>query len=168
VVTVNPAGGASGVAVNTAITMTFSEPVPPPPSLISSFTLKNGSTQINGAFNVNDSTVTFTPSASLAGSTTYTATITTGITDLAGNHLAANYVWSFTTTAVDTVPPIIVSTTPFASASNVVVNTTISMTFSKAMAPASFSSGFSLKNGKHAGQRFIHLQRQQHAVILRP
>jgi hypothetical protein len=35
----------------------------------------------------------------LAGLTTYTATITTGAQDLAGNALATPYVWTFTTVA---------------------------------------------------------------------
>ena len=39
----------------------------------------------------------FTPSSSLAGEKTYTATLTTGIYDRAGNHLAQNYTWTFTT-----------------------------------------------------------------------
>src|SRR3989442_15788761 len=44
-------------------------------------------------------TATFTPVANLAPLAAYTATITTGATDLAGNALAANLVWSFTTAA---------------------------------------------------------------------
>src|SRR5439155_17993332 len=45
---------------------------------------------------------TLTQSAALAASTTYTATITggaSGVKDLAGNALASNFVWSFTTGA---------------------------------------------------------------------
>jgi len=44
-------------------------------------------------------TATFTPSTILAFSTAYTATITTGVEDLAGNALTNNFVWSFTTGA---------------------------------------------------------------------
>jgi hypothetical protein len=43
------------------------------------------------------STVTFTPAGGLTPNTVYTATITTGAKDLAGNTLAADYSWSFTT-----------------------------------------------------------------------
>ena len=41
--------------------------------------------------------VTFTPEADLDSRTTYVAILTTGITDLAGNPLAQNVTWGFTT-----------------------------------------------------------------------
>ena len=44
-------------------------------------------------------TVTFTPSSSLQFSKTYTAKLTTGVKDVAGNALAADKVWTFTTQA---------------------------------------------------------------------
>jgi hypothetical protein len=47
--------------------------------------------------NVSGNTATFTPTAGLAGSTQYTATITTAAKDAAGIALAANYSWTFTT-----------------------------------------------------------------------
>jgi hypothetical protein len=47
---------------------------------------------------------TFTPTANLAASTLYTATVTTGVKDLAGNALAVDYTWSFTTSAAPPVP----------------------------------------------------------------
>jgi hypothetical protein len=40
---------------------------------------------------------TFTPPSSLATNTVYTATVTTGVKDAAGNAMAANKVWAFTT-----------------------------------------------------------------------
>jgi len=42
-------------------------------------------------------TATFSLTFPLANSTNYTATITTGVKDLAGNAMAANKVWAFTT-----------------------------------------------------------------------
>src|SRR6185436_10431025 len=41
----------------------------------------------------------FRPTSNLAANTVYAATITTGAKDLAGNALAANFAWSFTTAA---------------------------------------------------------------------
>ena len=58
-----------------------------------------------GTVSVNGAVATFTPSAALADNTTYTATLTTDVTDLATNHLAANYVWTFTTAAAAAAPP---------------------------------------------------------------
>ena len=54
---------------------------------------------VAGSVTLSGTTATFTPSAPLAYSTTYTATLTTGVTDLANNALAAAYTWSFTTGA---------------------------------------------------------------------
>ena len=49
------------------------------------------------SLDVTGTIATFTPLSPLAPSTTYMATITTGVTDLAGNPLASAEVWSFTT-----------------------------------------------------------------------
>ena len=63
----------------------------------STFTLKQGTTTISGAVGYRGMTATFTPAPNLTPSTIYTATITIGAKDLAGNALAASTVWSFTT-----------------------------------------------------------------------
>jgi len=88
---------------------------------------------------VGNRTAVFTPSAPLAAGTTYTGTITTAATDLAGNALAgnqaalpaaSNYVWTFTTAAA--VPPAnvtLASSNPAAGATNVCLNASINATF---------------------------------------
>jgi hypothetical protein len=48
-------------------------------------------------YDADSKTATITPQASLQFGATCTATITTGVTDLAGNHLAGDYIWSFST-----------------------------------------------------------------------
>ena len=53
--------------------------------------------------------ITLTPTAALTISTTYTVTIVggaSGVKDLAGNALASNYSWSFTTGTVTSPPPV--------------------------------------------------------------
>ena len=45
---------------------------------------------------------TFDPSSSLAASTSYTATLTTGVKDIAGNAMTTAKTWSFTTAAAST------------------------------------------------------------------
>lgn len=54
---------------------------------------------VSGTVSVSGNTATFTPTASLVGNTQYTATVTSAAKDAAGNALAANYTWSFTTDA---------------------------------------------------------------------
>jgi hypothetical protein len=94
----------------------------------------------------------FTPASTLAAGTTYTATVTTGARDLAGNALASDYVWSFTTgAAVDTTPPTVISTDPADGATGVLTNTTVSATFSEAMNPLTITTAtVTLKQGATA------------------
>ncbi|MGZ4708978.1 MAG: DUF4082 domain-containing protein, partial [Acidimicrobiales bacterium] len=100
VVTKTPAAGATGVAVSTTVKAVMSERLKPTSS---TFTLTGPSGSVAGSTSYDDAstTVTFTPTAALAVSTTYTATLS-GSTDLAGNVIAAPVSWSFTTAAAGT------------------------------------------------------------------
>jgi M6 family metalloprotease-like protein len=91
-----PASGATGVAVATAITATFSKDMNASTITTSTFYLNNGVTG-TVSYNTGTKTATFTPSADLALNTTYTATITNGVKDTGGHPLTVNKSWSFTT-----------------------------------------------------------------------
>jgi hypothetical protein len=81
-------------------------------------------------------TATFTPAAAFAADTTYTATVTTGATDLAGNALAADSTWTFTTNSTaDTSAPTVTATNPADLKTNVLINKTVAATFSESMDP---------------------------------
>jgi hypothetical protein len=70
-------------------------------------------TTVAGTVNVSGNTATFTPSAPLAASTQYAATLATAAQDAAGNALAASYAWFFTTAApVPPVPTVSLSANP--------------------------------------------------------
>ncbi len=85
-------------------------------------------------------TATFTPDTVLAITTPYTATITTGVTDLSGTALANNYSWTFTTgSTTDTTGPTVTSISPALNAPGVGIDTSINATFSKPMSPSSFN-----------------------------
>ncbi|MBI3353752.1 MAG: Ig-like domain-containing protein [Nitrospirae bacterium] len=145
-----PSGGATNVAINiTAVSAVFSEGMNPTTINTSTFTVSNGTNNISGNVSLNGTTATFIPSSFLAYSTLYTATVTTGAKDLAGNAMANDYVWKFTTgTAPDTTPPTILSNTPSGGATNVAINITVSAVFSEAMNPTTINnSTFTVSDG---------------------
>ena len=150
-----PANAASGVPANTKITATFTEPMDPTTINSATFTLAQSGVPVTGAagspgYTVGSRIADFKPSADLTPGLVYTATITTGATDLAGNALAGisatplvanNYVWTFTAgPANTTIHPTITSTTPLSGASGVPVNSTVNATFSEPMDPSTLSA----------------------------
>jgi len=101
-----PADSATGVAVNANITATFSEAMNPLTITPVTFTLKQGATVVSGAVtSPSTTTATFNPTGNLEIDTPYTATVTTGVKDLAGNALAVTKTWSFTTVAAVSAGP---------------------------------------------------------------
>ena len=107
VTSVTPPNGATGVCPNTLVTASFSEAMNPATINTTTFTLTGpGTTPVTGVVTYAGSTATFTPSSPLALSTLYTATITTGAQDLAGDPLASNFVWTFTTSVTACQAPV--------------------------------------------------------------
>jgi len=91
----SPVADATNIVVGAVITATFSEAMDTSTITTGSFTLDSVSGSVS--YDNGTNTATFTPDASLSYSTTYTATLSTAITDAAGNPLASAYSWSFTT-----------------------------------------------------------------------
>lgn len=96
VTAVSPQGGVTDVAPTSSISVAFSEAINPSTLSETSFLLRTGGISVAGTVS-NGST--FTPLSPLEPGTAYTATITTAVTDVAGNHLAADYTWGFTTSS---------------------------------------------------------------------
>jgi hypothetical protein len=97
VLSTTPAAAATGVPVDVRVSAIFSEAMRPLTAAM--FTLKRGSATVPGSLISVGTTVSFSPTAPLMTGNSYTATITVGAADLAGNPLAAPRVWSFTTAA---------------------------------------------------------------------
>jgi hypothetical protein len=97
VISTSPLNSTTDVARNKVVSIIFSEPMNPLTLTALTFTLKQGATVVSGSIGYSGTTATFTSSDVLAASSVYTATITNGAKDLAGNALAANTEWSFTT-----------------------------------------------------------------------
>jgi len=132
VISTVPANGATGVPVKQVISATFNKSMNATTLTTSTFTLTGpGGAAVPGAvaYVAGTNTATFTPTAPLAGSTLYTATITTGVQDVIGSVPLSNFVWSFTTAPI----PIVVSTIPVNGATNVPLTQAISATFSQPM-----------------------------------
>ena len=107
----SPSSGAIGVAASAAVRATFNEAMNPATVNGSTVALRNSSNTLvpsTVSYSSAERRVTITPSSPLAFSSVYTASIKggpTGVADLAGNRLAADSTWSFTTTAPPPPPP---------------------------------------------------------------
>jgi Ice-binding-like/Bacterial Ig-like domain len=140
---VAPLGGAMGSCSSTIVTAAFSVAMNPATIDGTTFTLAGpGTTVVTGVvtYAAASNTATFTPSSALALSTAYTATITTGATDVYGLALASNFAWTFTTASTPCAAPTVISEIPANLAANVCPSTVVTATFSEAMNPATISA----------------------------
>ncbi len=146
-----PANGDTSVAINRNIIATFTEAMDPTTIIAANVLVTGPSGSVPGTviYAASSFAATFAPTSNLASSATYTATITTGVKDLAGNPMAANFIWSFNTgTTADTTPPQVSSTNPANLAVNVPINNLINATFNEAMNPLTIiSANFTLMDG---------------------
>ena len=137
-----PVCGATGVAVSSTVTATFSEAMDPTTINGTSFTVTGpGSTPVAGtvAYNATNYVATFTPASNLAYNTLFTITISTAATSSLGVHAVGNGGCTFTT-AADPVAPTVVSTTPGCGVTGVPIGlNAINVTFSKAMDPTTIN-----------------------------
>jgi hypothetical protein len=143
VISVTPLDTATACST-TLVTATFSKAMNPATINGTTFTLTGpGAAAVSGAvtYDAPSDTTTFTPTATLALGTAYTATITTGATDTFGNALAGNFVWSFTTKVNPyLIPGPPTAVTPPNASSGACPDTKVVATFPQAMDPASINA----------------------------
>jgi hypothetical protein len=142
VISTIPEDATPSVEINRRITATFSEEMNSSTLTSANFTLTGpGATPVSGTVRYLDRTTVFTPTHNFAPNTAYTAMITTGVRDLAGNAPQASVVWSFTTNAIaDVNSPAIVSTNPANAESGAAISRTINATFSEPMNPVTITT----------------------------
>ena len=88
----------TNATIDAQMVVQFSESMDPATINTSTFTVRDSSNNLlPGSVVALDKTATFVPSNPLSYSSTYTATVSTGVKDLAGNALAAPYSWTVTT-----------------------------------------------------------------------
>lgn len=94
-----PANNATGVAVNTTVVWTFSEPLKLSTVTLNNFQVLEGGSIVAGDLTTNSArdVVTFTPTSALSASTDYTCVVGTGVQDLAGNNIVSTHITAFET-----------------------------------------------------------------------
>jgi Ice-binding-like/Bacterial Ig-like domain len=140
-----PSDGVSGACPNARITATFSQAMTASSINATTFTvIVAGAAAVPGqvSYDAASKTAIFTPSATLAMNTLYTATITTGAKNASGNAIASNVVWNFTTGSAvcQPGPPTVISVGPPDASSGVCPNTVAVATFSSAMNPSTINA----------------------------
>lgn len=108
VISTNPLPFATGVGLNRNVNATFSEAMDPSSINHNSFTLSDPSAVLVPAlvsYDVPNHIATLDPNADLLPNTQYQARITTAVTDVSGNHMVEDFVWTFTTGAATSGEP---------------------------------------------------------------
>ena len=111
VLTTTPKNAATNVAVSAAVTATFSENIDVATLSTATFELRNSAGALvaaNLSYAAATQIATLQPKNPLVSLTTYAATVRggpTGVKDLAGNPLASDVVWTFTTKSSPPPPP---------------------------------------------------------------
>lgn len=155
VVSTVPVGAESNVALNTSISVNFSETMDNTTIDATTFTLSTetadaGAMNVPGVVVPSNGKAMFWPAARLETNRTYVAKVSTGIKSLNGIPLAADYTWSFTTgTSVAQEAPVDLGKAgDFAilakSGISTVPGSTITGNLGVSPAAASYITGFSL------------------------
>ena len=144
VVGTTPAAGATGVALKSMVTATFSEAVLPSSISFALVDAQNNPVAATLTYDATSHFASLTPAQPLAYTTTYTATVS-GAQDVFGDPMTANVSWSFTTMAPDTTPPAVVSTSPLAGATGVLDASIVQVMFTEQVQASTIS--FTLSNG---------------------
>ncbi len=113
VISTIPTDTDTDVPINGQITAIFSEEMDSTTIISTNFTVYNGTTPVSGTvtYNIPNKTAVFAPTEALTVETEYTATIKSTVTSSLGETMAADEVWTFTTSVAGTGPePVMLGT----------------------------------------------------------
>ena len=132
-----PANGAVEVEVGSAIHVTFNEAMDAATFTTNTFRLLDAASNVVAAtvaYQFAPFTAVLKPVAALAESATYTAIVlggTGGVSDTAGNVMAGEAVWTFTTEGPDFDSPVVVQVSPLSGATGVGIGAPVTATFNE-------------------------------------
>lgn len=129
-----PSSNASGVTVNTEVTITFSERISER-SVVRLYNHSAGGLTVLGTVNVADNVLTFTPDEPLRGDTQYRIEIRWNIVDLVGNQNYHGDYYFTTESLEDTDPPTVLMISPETDAVDVHPDGRVVIDFSEPMNP---------------------------------
>ncbi|MCP4312688.1 MAG: hypothetical protein GY790_15610 [Bacteroidetes bacterium] len=140
VVEVSPENNAVNVDETSDISITFSEAMNQA-SVLGALTV--APVLANPVYTWESETKLTISADDLASATQYTVTVGAAATDLSGNALT-EYVTAFTVILKDVIPPTIIETTPANNATDVLITSSIAITFSEGMDKASVEGAITL------------------------
>ena len=174
VVEVSPFSGATDVPVNVVVQMELNEPLDPSTVTASALIIQDNSTgqPVAGTVTLTgDRMVTFVPSAALGVGRSYTFRLATGsgaVRDLAGNAFATFNGYAFsTTTAPDTIAPVVTGVSPAASQTGVPINAMVVVRFNEPIAAWS-ADQIVVRTGGQAVAAGLTVSDGNRQVTLRP
>lgn len=136
-----PSNNSMNVSISTTISITFSE-------IMDKNSVENSISilpSIDFDISWDENTIILILSSNLDFSTEYTVRVETGAKDISDNFLENEYSFSFTSEEEgDTTPPEILSTLPENGNTDILVDTTISLTFSEAMNQTSVDNAINI------------------------
>jgi len=142
ILSTSPSNGDNNISISNNIEVSFSEEIDN--KTINSTNIivsdSNGN-KVIGTFSYSNQVATFNPSSDLNYFTVYAVIVGTGVKDKIGNALVSGSSWNFTTSsAPDTTPPTIASTSPSGSSNNILISSDITITFSEAIDPSTIDT----------------------------
>ena len=136
---VSPPSDSIGVPTNAIVRLYMSETVLPTAVEPQTVQLMHNGTSVPATISVEQGStvIRLQPAASLQANTAYSVTLTTGITDLAGNVPVSVFTSNFTTgTGTDTTAPTVTTVIPSNGQNNVPLDASVHVTFSEPIEPA--------------------------------
>ncbi|MBI3306068.1 Ig-like domain-containing protein [Candidatus Nomurabacteria bacterium] len=165
VTSTSPTEGAQNVALNSTVQVTFSEPMNQSTINSDTFFVSGGALEV-GSITFSGNTAIFTPSSLLSADRQYTAVVQTGVEDSAGNAMAAQYSWDFTTVveSTGTAPSLsMVSISP--SSGTIQAGDTVTVTFTEEDSQTDLSVTGSCKiNGVDVADSFENMNNGTYTV----